>query len=665
MKRVLRASAGAGKTYNLVKQIYEHLQKTQSPDSFLAITFTNEATQEIRQRLLRELHEAGAFSLMKKILYEGRPLHIYTIDALAHRLLMRFGPRVGIQPYSIVLEEVDMFFWQWELLYALLPHLEKDDFLSFYEQATTNEITDLRSHLLYALEALNKASYPQLKSASEISQKLDELPYDFLSTKDLSVLRLWNILSQPVAHLRAQKKTLALGNVVDLLGILAQELAQAILYELSPSSSELDVWIDEAQDTSSSQWRFLLPLTENLNLTLIGDPKQTIYLWRDADIDTFMQIELQAHRDPPLLYNRRSAPNIVMFNNELYGPRSFIWKLAQEPSLAQELQKTLYLNHTQEVPKDRTYSKKGYVAWYLFEDPDNQKRVEILEDILRRLSQSGYQPQDIVFLVRRNIERDFLCQLLPHYSFSSMGDTLGSSPWAWGWIYALASRLLSLDFTELAKLYGSISLQPFHPESESLDTYILRQLEIAYQEKHHLVWQAMYDWVWQAVHRLPLTPELFFLQWQKAGVSFPLPYSPSPNLYRIYTIHSYKGKEAPVIIIPWADWTPSFPYESQWVFICDEGPFQGYWLYTRLSKDKSPKSLARQRRRGLIETINLYYVATTRPCQALFLLTSYSTLTSKGKPSKKGGEMAAILFDDPRFKNHGTYKCWETGSLDA
>ncbi|MGQ9863053.1 MAG: UvrD-helicase domain-containing protein [Bacteroidia bacterium] len=668
MRKVIRASAGAGKTYTLVHEIYEHLRQTQTPDSFLAITFTNEAVQEIQTRLLKKLHDDRATPLMEKILYQGTPLHIYTIDALAQKLLMRFGPRVGIHPYTLVVDGVDNFFWMWELLFALLPHLEKNDssFLTFYEQTAIDEVTDLRSHMYYTLEALNKASYPQLKSTLEISQKLKDIPSDSLSVKDLSVLRLWNTLAQPVAHLRAQKKTLTLGNVGDLLGILAKELAQAILYELAPSS-ELHVWIDEAQDTSSAQWEFLRPLVENLPLTLIGDPKQTIYLWRNADVDTFIQLEQQAHREN-LPYNRRSAPHIIEFNNLLYRPDSFLWQLAEDPALAQEIQKTLYLNHTQKVPEDisdQSDRKKGYVAWYLFQDSDDQKRKEILENILKRLSQAGYEPQEVVFLVRKNEQKNLLYQLLPDYPFSSAGDTLGSSGWAWGWIYALASKILNPDFIKLAELYGATLLQPFEPQRESLASYILRQLEIARPEKEYLVWEGMYAWVWQAIHRLPLTPELFFLQWQNEGIKYPLPYTRSADLYRIHTIHDFKGKEERVIIIPWADWTPSQPNEPQWNKIYDEGPFHDRWIYTKLSKEIFPKSLMHYKRKSLIEVFNLYYVATTRPKEALFLLTSYTKTTKQGIPHKTGGRMAKILFDNPHFEDRGSYKCWEVGNLHA
>ena len=57
--KILKASAGSGKTYNLAKEYIKILLQSENRDAYrrvLAVTFTNKATDEMKRRILRELH---------------------------------------------------------------------------------------------------------------------------------------------------------------------------------------------------------------------------------------------------------------------------------------------------------------------------------------------------------------------------------------------------------------------------------------------------------------------------------------------------------------------------------------------------------------------------------------------------------------------------------
>src|SRR5690606_28450403 len=98
---------------------------------------------------------------------------------------------------------------------------------------------------------------------------------------------------------------------------------------------------DEFQDTSAMQWQNMLPLIDNAlgngNLNLIvGDGKQSIYRWRNADVEQFVSLptinainknDLLIEREDSLIRNfegrvldtnYRSESTIVKFNNELF-----------------------------------------------------------------------------------------------------------------------------------------------------------------------------------------------------------------------------------------------------------------------------------------------------------------------------------------------------------
>ena len=126
-----------------------------------------------------------------------------------------------------------------------------------------------------------------------------------------------------------------------LLSTFNERIANEILLQPTPYIYERlgenyrHYFLDEFQDTSSLQWKNLIPLIEtaitSLNednrsgsLLLVGDPKQSIYRWRGGDVNQFIdlteegspfQIEKKVNH---LAINYRSAQSIVAFNNVLY-----------------------------------------------------------------------------------------------------------------------------------------------------------------------------------------------------------------------------------------------------------------------------------------------------------------------------------------------------------
>ncbi|RKZ24471.1 hypothetical protein DRQ20_07090, partial [bacterium] len=73
------ASAGAGKTRILTQKYVETLRKIREHFPILAITFTNEAANEMKERVVRILKEEGEDELLKKVLEEYSLLRIQTI----------------------------------------------------------------------------------------------------------------------------------------------------------------------------------------------------------------------------------------------------------------------------------------------------------------------------------------------------------------------------------------------------------------------------------------------------------------------------------------------------------------------------------------------------------------------------------------------------------
>jgi len=182
--------------------------------------------------------------------------------------------------------------------------------------------------------------------------------------------------------------------------------------------------VDEFQDTSVIQWNNLLPLIDNalssnnFNM-LVGDAKQSIYRWRDGEVDQFIDLptikgaeespiikerenNLKNHiKEKKLTFNYRSEANIIEFNNTF-----FRYLLEHNHSLSknkqlryfdsQRIQK-VYSNFEQSKGKTED---NGLVILHNIPDEDELIYEEALVEHIRKLLDQNYQLQDIAILAR-------------------------------------------------------------------------------------------------------------------------------------------------------------------------------------------------------------------------------------------------------------------------
>lgn len=184
--------------------------------------------------------------------------------------------------------------------------------------------------------------------------------------------------------------------------------------------------LDEFQDTSSMQWRNLLPLTDNslangnLNL-VVGDGKQSIYRWRNANVEQFVNLphihdseknEILKEREESLIRNFkeefldtnfRSEPEIVKFNNQLFEFLS--------NSLLNDDFKRIYHNQEQKFKS----GEGGYVN-IQFPESENESADELNTNlVLTHINQAildGYQYNDICIIVSKNYNGNTVANFL-------------------------------------------------------------------------------------------------------------------------------------------------------------------------------------------------------------------------------------------------------------
>ncbi len=278
---LILAGAGSGKTRVLTHRIAHLVGEGRiSPDSILAVTFTNKAAYEMRSRIARllELRDDSSF---------WHTLWVGTFHAMGLRLLRAHNREAGLRSDFVVYDSDD----QLSALKTCLKAKDLDD---------------------------------KQFSPSAVAAQINRLKCDAVSPVQFSNRPL-SFFEKQVAELyAAYETTLSQNNAVDFGDLLARPLA---LFRTHPDillqyqSRFRHIFIDEYQDTNRAQYELvrLLSAGEGVSLCVVGDEDQSIYRFRGADIDNILsfQKEFPNVNIVRLEQNYRSTETILRAANAL------------------------------------------------------------------------------------------------------------------------------------------------------------------------------------------------------------------------------------------------------------------------------------------------------------------------------------------------------------
>jgi DNA helicase-2/ATP-dependent DNA helicase PcrA len=282
------AGAGSGKTRVLTYRVAHLLNACGvKPNEILAITFTNKAAGEMRERLEDLLGPVA------------RAIWILTFHAACGRILRREAPRLGYRSNFTIYDQAD----QVRLTKQCLEELERDP----------------KRFVPRGIHAQISAAKNQLVTPAEYAERV-------ASFYDQTVAEVYDLY----------QRRLFASNAVDFDDLL---MLTVQVLERFPEARERwqkafrYILVDEYQDTNHAQYRLLQLLAEkHRNVCAVGDPDQSIYAFRGADIRNILEFERDfgETRTIALEQNYRStntillAANAVIANNRERKPKN-LW----------------------------------------------------------------------------------------------------------------------------------------------------------------------------------------------------------------------------------------------------------------------------------------------------------------------------------------------------
>lgn len=344
---LILAGAGAGKTKTITERIVAITKKGTDPRNILAVTFTNKAAKEMRERIVSRLEE-------ERIIEKENPYHhtpvIKTFHSLGLMILSEQSALAGLPKHPTILDQADS--------------------LSIIKQAFEKLGLDPKVHDPSKIRGVISREKGDFVSVREYREKVATAQMDIIAS-------VWALYEEELSRQRAVDFDDLIVRAVRLL-----EENKAVREHYQKRFKYIH--IDEYQDTNRAQYEFakLLVNPEKNNICVVGDTDQNIYSWRGANLRNLLNFE----KDFPgakivvLEENYRSTGNILALANASI----------KKNTVRQE--KNLFTSKGEGAPIEMI------PAW------DEESEAEWVAKKCKELTESGVQGSDVAVLYRANFQ---------------------------------------------------------------------------------------------------------------------------------------------------------------------------------------------------------------------------------------------------------------------
>lgn len=524
---VLKASAGSGKTYALTQRFVQFILSDKIPKNhlrnILAITFSNNAAKEMRERIIKCLKNLyfgdqnsindfislvslsrdeipqKAGMLIDEILENYSDFHVKTIDSFMTSIFKASAIDFGYNPdFEIVMDndsfmeysfnlflrkakegsqeasvlddairiiheqksQDSSFLWDPALrlleeqmkIYTKLASIGKSFELTDYSPIIKEKCDEIKAEIeiiereieLSGLQKNKNSSFDKIlnfvkkdrfadiidvglinspvnkpgnkANKQEEYEKINKLWKQLISLiKDyimifsrsyyMPYLKVYSEFNEIIENTKRYQGKIFIGDINHYLAsYLESQIVPDIYFRIGETIYHF--LIDEFQDTSPIQWHNLSPLISNSlsqegSLFIVGDTKQAIYGFRDADYRIMKGCETENifpsahHTVSELQTNFRSLPEILMFNEKVFKEKAASNSKYSEPAGRSGL--------SDYIQKPKQGTEDGYVSLSILEKnddslPERERLIEIIDEIIKR----GYAYSDITILTSKN-----------------------------------------------------------------------------------------------------------------------------------------------------------------------------------------------------------------------------------------------------------------------
>lgn len=572
--------------------------------------------------------------------------------------------------------------------------------------------------IAYRIEQALDAGLPDLMQRA-VAAYDDEFPRYHTARHVLTTLYSFGVLNDlqhKLSEYRKEHNQLIISDTNFLLHPFVRDQDTPFIYE--KVGTRYDYYLlDEFQDTSDMQWLNLRPLlAEALGQgnggLIVGDAKQSIYRWRNGNMELILQ-EVKAQMrhlygqevaEKELRDNWRSSGDIVAFNNALF--------LRATESLADTFegahQARFYQAYQDVSQRAQKMDLPGFAAVDFFPHRGNNDPPEVpgwqdlaltrTGELIHELMEEGFHGNQIVLLVRSNKEGVKIAEYLqqqhikvvsneslliashPRVLFleavlrhlNHEGDAISRA--ALAYYHRLTTGRTDVDHTLFDTASGGVLSAEFEAakaDLRQLPVYecvekLCRLFPLLLEANAYV--QGLLDAVLEYSSSQDASISGFLSWWGEVKSKRAIAAATERDAVQIMTIHKAKGLEFPVVIVPFADWEISPSYRDV-LWLSTEGqahpfdrlPYLPVKSGASLGNTLFSAAYDEEKLMTALDNLNLLYVAFTRAQTRLYACTQ----DMDGK--SKGGRLASLLnevvsadalpgqmFEDPRRFESGT-----------
>lgn len=347
---LILAGPGSGKTRVITHRIAYLIKVCGiNPRRIMAVTFTNKAAREMEERIEKFLGQtAGALTLG-------------TFHAICARILRHDGRAIGIDPKFVIYDEEDQ--------------------IRLIKQGQIEINIDPKQYTPRAIQSAIKSAKSRLLTPKDYAQQTDSYFEEIAQ-------RVYERYQQTLTQNQGLDFDDLLMKTVQLFNIHPEVLAR---YQ----SRYLHILVDEFQDTNTTQYALIKQLSgKHRNVCVVGDPDQSIYSWRFADLRNILSFE----KDYPdagvvlLEQNYRSTQTILNVASNIISAN------------VQRKPKSLWTENEAGVPVAivETYSE------------DEEARF-VISEIENLVSENSFSPGDCAIMYRVNAQSRALEEAFMRY----------------------------------------------------------------------------------------------------------------------------------------------------------------------------------------------------------------------------------------------------------